>query len=161
MSTSSASTDYPTAEQLARALGSTKRSGANWKAICPCHDDHDPSLDIAHKNGKVVLICRAGCRNDDIIAALRKRGLWPEGSNGNGSGKNPTPGDEWHPIVPPPSGTPKPTEEQLGPYDMLHEYCGADDRILLYVRRHEAKGDKRKQFIPLTYGVLSRRSRSQ
>ena len=37
---------------------------------------------------------------------------------------------------------------------MLHEYRDADDRVLCYVRRVEAKNDKAKQFYPLTFGVL-------
>ena len=56
--------------------------------------------------------------------------------NGNGAHK----GDVWQPMAPP-AGAPKPTERQLQ-CDMLHEYFDTGDRLLCYVRRFEAKGDK-------------------
>jgi AAA domain len=62
--------------------------------------------------------------------------------------------DEWKPIVPPPADAPKPADKQLR-CDMLHEYCSADDRVLCYVRRIEAKGSKGKLFLPLTFGTLN------
>ena len=55
--------------------------------------------------------------------------------------------------MPPPADAPKPTEQQLR-CDMLHEYSGTDDRLLCFVRRVEVKDGKRKQFFPLSYGVL-------
>ena len=60
---------------------------------------------------------------------------------------------EWEPILPVPATAPKPTAAMLQ-CDMLHEYWNADDRLLFYVRRHEAKGGRRKQFYPLSYGLL-------
>lgn len=42
-----------------------------WVARCPAHDDGKPSLWINLKsNGMVGLACRAGCRFEDIVAAL-------------------------------------------------------------------------------------------
>jgi hypothetical protein len=38
---------------------------------------------------------------------------------------------------------------------MLHEYRDAHDVLLFFVRRIEAKGDERKKFYPLTYGLLN------
>src|SRR5258705_13433472 len=67
-----------TAADLARALGGAKREGAGWRCRCPAHDDHDPSLSITDGNGKPLVICRAGCEQDAVIAALRNRNLWPE-----------------------------------------------------------------------------------
>jgi DNA primase len=65
-----------TAETIARALGG-HRAGATWMARCPVHEDRSPSLSIsAGKDGKVLVRCHAGCDQRDLIAALRKRGLW-------------------------------------------------------------------------------------
>ena len=45
-------------------------------ARCPVHDDRDPSLSIAERDGKVLVHCFAGCPQEDVIAALRARGSW-------------------------------------------------------------------------------------
>jgi putative DNA primase/helicase len=64
------------AETLARTLGGHK-AGAGWVARCPAHQDHNPSLSIKEdKDGKVLVYCHAGCKQDAVIAALRARGLW-------------------------------------------------------------------------------------
>jgi hypothetical protein len=47
------------------------RSGENWSARCPGHDDDRPSLSIGFgKEGKVLVHCHAGCTNGDIAFAL-------------------------------------------------------------------------------------------
>jgi hypothetical protein len=61
-------------------------------------------------------------------------------------------GDIWTPTLPLPWD--QPSEQQLL-CDVLHEYCAADDQVICYVRRHEAKAGKRKLFVPLTYGELN------
>jgi putative DNA primase/helicase len=67
----------PTAEALARLLGG-RRKGRGWLCRCPAHDDHDPSLSIEDRGGRTVFVCRAGCKQGAVIAALRQSGLWPE-----------------------------------------------------------------------------------
>lgn len=65
-----------TAETIAKALGGRK-AGAAWMARCPAHDDRAPSLSIANaRDGKVLVRCHAGCDQQDVIAALRARGVW-------------------------------------------------------------------------------------
>ena len=65
-----------TAEAVAKALGGRK-AGAAWMARCPVHDDREPSLSIADaRDGKVLVHCHAGCNQNDVIAALRARGIW-------------------------------------------------------------------------------------
>ncbi len=54
------------------------KSGDGYKARCPCHDDHNPSLSVK-MNGRLLLHCFAGCPYDHIIAALH---LTPEPSSG-------------------------------------------------------------------------------
>jgi hypothetical protein len=66
-----------TAEAIAKALGGRK-AGAAWMARCPAHEDRAPSLSIADaRDGKVLVRCHAGCDQQDVIAALRARGVWP------------------------------------------------------------------------------------
>ena len=68
-----------TAADIGRGLGGAKKGG-EWLCRCPAHEDHDPSLAIIEKSGKVLLTCRAGCSNDAVIEQLRHRGLWSEPS---------------------------------------------------------------------------------
>lgn len=69
-----------TTETIARAL-SGKRTGSGWVARCPAHDDRTPSLSMRDADdGKVLVYCHAGCRQDRVIAALKARGLWAENS---------------------------------------------------------------------------------
>jgi putative DNA primase/helicase len=65
------------AETIAKALGG-RRTGQGWSACCPAHDDHNPSLSITEKDGRVLVHCFAGCEQDAIIAALKARGLWDD-----------------------------------------------------------------------------------
>ena len=64
-----------TAADIGRGLGGVKKGG-EWLCRCPAHADHNPSLSIAEKGGKVLLTCRAGCTNDAVIEELRRRDLW-------------------------------------------------------------------------------------
>lgn len=70
------------ADTIAKALGGHK-SGATWMARCPAHDDSTPSFSIRQgQDGKVLVKCFAGCSQQDVIDALRARGLWA------GAGRN-------------------------------------------------------------------------
>jgi putative DNA primase/helicase len=70
------------AEALARAL-SGKRAGRQW--VCRCalpqnhrHGDRNPSLLIYDGDIAPLLKCMAGCDTREIIAELRRRGLWKQ-----------------------------------------------------------------------------------
>ena len=65
-------------EELAERLGKPRRNGAEWYALCPAHTDHEPSLSISQKGAKLLVYCRTGCSQDEVIEALRARGLWPD-----------------------------------------------------------------------------------
>ena len=53
-----------------------KREGREWRCRCPVHGGR--SLSITEKDGRLLLICRAGCNQGDVISALKKMGLWGE-----------------------------------------------------------------------------------
>lgn len=66
---------HPALNRVFGALRNLGRSvqprGNQWIAGCPCHDDQHPSLSIAlGDNGRAVLCCHAGCRIEDVTAAL-------------------------------------------------------------------------------------------
>ena len=61
---------------VADALGGEK-AGAGWTACCPAHEDTKPSLAISNSpDGKLLVYCHAGCSQDQVISALKARGLW-------------------------------------------------------------------------------------
>ena len=65
-----------------------KERGTHDRAHCPCdgHADEHASFEIKQgDNGRPVFICRAGCPQNEVLAALRERGLWPK----NGSTASP------------------------------------------------------------------------
>jgi putative DNA primase/helicase len=65
-----------TAAELAQALGG-QRAGKGFRALCPAHDDRNPSLSINEtKAGKILLKCWHGCEQQLVISELKRRGLW-------------------------------------------------------------------------------------
>ena len=67
------------AERIANALDKPRRIGADrYLACCPAHDDNSPSFSITQKADRVLFYCFTGCSQDEVIDALRSRGLWPE-----------------------------------------------------------------------------------
>jgi hypothetical protein len=147
-----------------------RKAGHQWKGCCPFHNENTASFIVysdatAHyhcfgcgAHGSVFDFVMATERVDFAEAARRvaaEAGMAESNTKKSGNGEQE--GDIWEPMVPPPTGAPKPDDAQLH-CDMLHEYCGADDQILYYIRRIEAKDGKPKQFYPLTYGVLNGRT---
>jgi Protein of unknown function (DUF3631) len=51
-------------------LKSVKKSANGWEAQCPAHEDKHSSLSIAHRDGRRLLNCHAGCSIDAIVAAV-------------------------------------------------------------------------------------------
>ena len=70
-------------------LDKFRKNGDGWMAICPAHEDKNPSLSISiGTDGKILLYCHAGCSFDSIVQSLgmSARDLMPEnGRSANGS----------------------------------------------------------------------------
>lgn len=56
-----------------------KLENVNWnseggfKALCPAHDDHNPSLSVSEgENGRPIFHCFAGCAYEDVVAVLHE-----------------------------------------------------------------------------------------
>jgi hypothetical protein len=68
-----------TADAFADLMQSQRIGAGRWKARCPAHSDRSPSLSIREgDDGRVLVLCRAGCSLDSILAALKlvKRDLF-------------------------------------------------------------------------------------
>jgi hypothetical protein len=64
-------------------LQGVRRSGENWVALCPHHDDRHASLSIREGgDGRVLLRCHRGCANLDVVqsAGLSFVDLFPPGT---------------------------------------------------------------------------------
>jgi hypothetical protein len=68
----------PSAAEIAASLGARLVGPGRWMARCVAHEDREPSLSITERDGQTLLHCFAGCPQDEVLAALRARGLWPE-----------------------------------------------------------------------------------
>jgi hypothetical protein len=52
-------------------LEGVKKRGESYQALCPAHEDRDPSLSVAEgEDGRVLLNCFSGCRTSDVVEAL-------------------------------------------------------------------------------------------
>ncbi|RWQ57820.1 AAA family ATPase [Mesorhizobium sp.] len=67
-----------TANEIITKLGGNERTGM---CRCPAHDDQNPSLHVSNGHKGVVVRCHAGCSQENVIAALRQRGLWSKTSD--------------------------------------------------------------------------------
>jgi hypothetical protein len=71
-----------TAQEVARALGGRRIADGNYICRCPCsthkHGDRNPSLSVKDgDSGRLLLQCFSGDAFDDIVKALRAKGLRP------------------------------------------------------------------------------------
>ena len=58
-------------QQVLQRLQQVQRRGEAWIALCPAHDDRNPSLSIREgDDGRILLKCHAGCAAEAIVAAL-------------------------------------------------------------------------------------------
>ncbi len=58
-------------EKVLDRLEGVRESNGSWKALCPAHDDREPSLSVSEGDeGKAILHCFTGCDTEEIVAAL-------------------------------------------------------------------------------------------
>jgi putative DNA primase/helicase len=63
---------------LLERLGPVRRHGTRALVSCPNHDDAHPSLEVAAGEKSIILICRAGCPQREVIQAMcAKAGIRP------------------------------------------------------------------------------------
>ena len=139
------------------------------------HGDAGESLKVNLKTGKWADFAGSDSGHDliDLRAAMRHRGDRVAAAteiammlgivvNGKDSHpkqraqkKNGNAAEDWQPMVPPPADTPKPPDSMFSGFDTTYDYTDLNDQVTHYVGRIEARGDKAKQFIPITYGRLN------
>jgi 5S rRNA maturation endonuclease (ribonuclease M5) len=64
-----------------------RRVGTEYMAKCPTHEDGTASLSIKQEDGKILLLCRAGCDTKDVLGAMGMTfaDLFPNGAKANPS----------------------------------------------------------------------------
>lgn len=59
-----------TLDSILRHLHGVRPNRGSWTALCPAHQDRNPSLSVRQENGKILLHCFAGCSVEAICSAL-------------------------------------------------------------------------------------------
>jgi hypothetical protein len=70
---------------LSRCQNVRKTGPGRWICSCPAHEDKNPSMNVRElPDLKVLMICRAGCTNREIVEALGLHwsALFPESDIG-------------------------------------------------------------------------------
>lgn len=62
--------DSATAEPLLQRLDGVQKSASGWRARCPACGGKSRKVSIAERDGRVLLHCFAGCRAEDVLAAV-------------------------------------------------------------------------------------------
>ena len=57
-------------EHVLERLQGVRRNGSGWKALCPAHDDHTPSLSVSNGDGAILIKCFAGCETEDVVSSM-------------------------------------------------------------------------------------------
>ncbi len=109
-----------------------KRSGHDWKGLCPFHHEKTPSFTVYQNDRFHCFGCDADGDVIDFMMMAKNIGfadaldrlaagvsLQPAKRTNDAHGAHHAQPD-WRPIVPPPADAPRPTDEQLR-CDMLHE----------------------------------------
>lgn len=81
---------------LDRLSNVTEKRDGSFLATCPAHRDEHPSLDVSNgEDGRVLIICRAGCTVENVVAAmglqmsdLFLKDDYPSRNRNNGNGKS-------------------------------------------------------------------------
>ena len=126
-----------TVDEVLAALERTgrraKQNGSGWRALCPAHEDSNPSLTLREGDRQAVVItCHAGCSYEKVIGAL---GLDSPQRRINGRERKTVEGSS----KPAPSPRPLPG----GPGVTSWVYTDADGDPLMAVVRRDTREGKR------------------
>ena len=69
-----------TAADIATALGDARREGRGWRCRCPLHGGRSLVL-RSGETGRLLVTCWAGCDRLNVLAELRRRGLFRGGAD--------------------------------------------------------------------------------
>jgi AAA domain len=108
------------------------------------HDLIDLAAKLWHRGDRIKAGCELGKQLGIIINDTPKP-----------VHRTPAQRGEWRPSIPPPADAARPGDDVLRGFDMVHEYTDLCDRVTHYVGRIEARPGRKKQFIPITFGVLN------
>ncbi len=59
-----------TLQEIIPRFKSVRKNGAGYTALCPAHDDQQPSLSITESDGKILMKCHSGCDVQSIVSKL-------------------------------------------------------------------------------------------
>lgn len=58
-------------ERISERLQGIRRTPDGMRALCPAHDDHEPSLSLSEADdGSALVYCHAGCKVEDVLGAI-------------------------------------------------------------------------------------------
>ena len=60
------------AEEFSQCLEKVRKSGNGFTALCPAHDDRNPSLSFRDSDDRkrLLLYCHAGCTPEEILSSI-------------------------------------------------------------------------------------------
>ncbi len=59
-----------TLDIVGRLEGVVETSAADWVALCPAHEDRNPSLSVRCEDGRTLIKCFAGCPTENVLDAM-------------------------------------------------------------------------------------------
>lgn len=121
------------AAELSGKLHGREVSPGQFMALCPAHNDTNPSLAISERKGSIVFHCFAGCNYKSISQALKRQGISLSGNRKVGKGQ----------------GLPKGIESEWRgkKFAAIYKYKNENGEIIGYVVRYESKTGE-KEVIP-------------
>lgn len=110
--------------KILNCLRSAQRHGDRYTALCPAHDDHNPSLSIREANdGRVLLKCHAGCSTESVVGAigLTMADLFPPKAKTY------------------PAKTKRKGHKNIREIEAIYDYCGENGALLYQAIRFKPK----------------------
>jgi len=115
------------------------KDGRGFRVRCPAHDDNDPSLHVEQSadGAKVLVVCRAGCSLERILAELHASptDLFENGSRSNGSQEEGAT----------PAKAPGPARPPFGRITKTYDYVNERNVLVYQVLRDEHKNFRQRR----------------